>query len=252
MAEKRLAKKRNFRDLSYLVTEDGYRLKEGLFFRSANLYHLKKKVRSFFEKLGLKTILDLRTEGEISKKPDDVLPGATSYSLPVLTAETLGITHERGVKAYKAPPDMFFLYRSIIQSQNSIMALGEALRKIFTAEGPRLWHCTAGKDRAGIVTAIFLKALGYKEEDIISDYYLSDKPNRKRGRRYRFLITFFLFRPAIGRAVYKALRADPAYLKEALAAMEEESGSFENYLHDRLGITEEDILEFKANYMVKA
>ena len=247
-----LAKKRNCRDLSYLVTPDGYRLKEGLFFRSANLYKLDKKARALYERLGLKTILDLRTEGEIMKKPDETLPEAASYSIPVLTAETLGITHERGIKAYKAPPDMFFLYRSIVTSDHSVVALGEALKKIFTAEGPRLWHCTAGKDRAGIVSAIFLKALGYREEDIIADYYLSDKPNRKRGRKYRFLITCFLFRPKIGKAVYKALLADPAYLKEALKAMEEESGSFEAYLHERLGISEEDVTKFKERYMVKA
>lgn len=245
-------KKRNFRDLSYLVNEEGLRLKEGLFFRSGHLYGLSKKEHRFFEGLHLENILDLRTAGERDKKPDDEPFYSRGFEVPILRAETLGITHERGLRAYKRPPEMNELYRRIILDEHSSEAMGEALRKLLTVEGARLWHCTAGKDRAGLLTALFLSALGYKEEDIVADYVRSDKINRKRGARYRALILVFLWKKKLAQGVYKAMRADKEYLHSAFDAMVEAAGSIKAYVHQRLKISQDEIDAFKAKYMVKA
>ncbi len=246
-------RKRNCRDMACLINEEGLRLKEGVFFRSGKLYKLKEKERAFYESLGLKTIIDLRTEGEIGKKPDETIEGAENVHLPVLTEATLGITHEKGLKAYKEPPKMRELYAKIVTEESSSAILGEALRKILSLEdGPRLWHCTAGKDRAGILTALFLSALGYKREDIMADYLLSDKPNRKRGVLYQFLITVFIWKPRVARTTYWAMRAIPDYLNSAFNAMEKECGSVMDYIHERLGIMEEHLAAFKAKFMEPA
>ena len=248
----KVLKKRNFRDLSYLVTPDGYHLKEGLFFRSAALNKLKKKEKAQIEELGIQKVYDLRTDGELSKKPDVPLDGVTYIHNPILDAATLGITHEKGLKGYKAPPDMPSLYSFIVTNPFSMKALGEALRGLFTDPGdPVLWHCSAGKDRAGILTALFLLALGYSEEDIIKDYELSDKPNRKKGRLYRNLILFLLWKRKLANGVYKAMRADPLYLKCAFDSMKEVAGSTLDYIHEKLHVGEDLISAFKKKFMVK-
>ena len=246
-------KKRNCRDLSYMVNAEGKRLLEGLFFRSGHLYKLNGKERKLYGSLGLKTILDLRTDGEIMKKPDDPIEGADPIHLAILNAETLGITHEKGLKGYRQPPNMPELYASIASNPDCYEKMGEALKAMLSLEdGPRLWHCTAGKDRAGILTSLFLLALGYREEDIISDYCLSDGPNRKKGRLYRNLILIFMWKKDLAKAVYKAMLADREYLISAFNAMKEVAGSIDDYIHKTLGVSEEHIEAFKAKFMVQA
>ena len=244
-------KKRNFRDLSYLTNEDGYRLRPGLFFRSGALYKLSKREKRSIDDLHLSTVLDLRTPEEQHKKPDDVVGDVAYESNPLLTASAIGITHEKGLKGYKAPPNMPALYRRIVSEKESVEALAKALHTLLdTKSGPRLWHCTAGKDRAGLLTAMFLLALGYKEEDIIADYERSDKSSRKKGRLYRNLILFLLWKRKLANGVYAAMRAKADYLLSAFAAMEEQAGSLASYLRDYLHVTPEDIASFKATYMV--
>lgn len=246
-------KKRNFRDLSYLVSEDGLRLKPGLFLRSSALNKLSKKEQKALANYSISEVIDLRTDGEIFKKPDALIKGSMYSHFPIVDAELLGITHEKGLKGYKAPPDMPWLYKQIVTKPTSMNHLGEALRKLFSLEdGPRLWHCSAGKDRCGILTALFLVALGYKEEDILKDYELSDKPNRKKGRLYRNLIMFLLFKRKLAIGVYKAMLADRAYLLSAFSAMTEKAGSLQNYILTELNLNLDSINAFKAKFMIKA
>ena len=239
--EKGLSKKRNPRDLSYLKRKDGLGLKEGLFFRSGALWKLSKKERSFLLS-HVSTVIDLRTAVEIGKKPDDPLPGVKHYEIPILKAETMGITHGKGIKGYVAPPDMLKLYPSLVTDPESVEGIKKVMDVIFDPdrEGPILWHCTAGKDRCGLITALFLFALGYEEKDIVADYCLSDKPSAKRGRHYRRLIRC-LFRWKLAHAVYLTMRAVPEYLESAFEAIRKKYGSIDAFIKDTLGLTKKRI-----------
>ena len=241
------AKKINVRDLSYLQREDGKRLKENVFFRSGALIKFKKKDLKFFKKIGLKTVIDLRTPGEIAKKPDHELPGVEYLQIPLLTEETLGITHERGLKAYHEPPHMPDLYAMLVTDEHSIRGIADSLKRIMRAikEGPILWHCTAGKDRCGILTAILLTMLGFRKEDIFADYVISDEESEKKGRKYRWLIRTFLHRYETAEAVYLAMRADPKYLQSMFNAVERNYGTFDIFIQNILGISKEEILAFE-------
>ncbi|MDO4740256.1 MAG: tyrosine-protein phosphatase, partial [Eubacteriales bacterium] len=41
--------------------------------------------------------------------------------------------------------------------------------------GSVLWHCTGGKDRAGLTAAILLSILGVDEETILADFTLTNE-----------------------------------------------------------------------------
>ena len=244
------AYKQNYRDLSYLVHPDNKRLAEHLFIRSASLYKCKKCHAEYLKSIGVKTIIDLRTPGEIAKKPDIEIDGIANIVIPILNEETLGITHERGLKAYKQPPHMPELYASIVKSDESIDALKKALHIIFdtSREGGILWHCTAGKDRAGLLSAFFLSALGYKKEDIFADYVASNRRSEKKGRLYRVGVLIYKRDKVIAQAVYNAMLADPAYLEAAFNAVDKHFGSMDHFIHDRLGISNAMIDAFKEKY----
>ena len=242
---------RNFRDLSYLALPDGRHLKPNLFLRSGKLKKLSKKEIEGLLDVGLTTIIDLRTPGEIAKKPDTEIPGVKTIAIPILKEETLGITHERGLKAYNRPPNMTEMYASIVTTEASVEGLALAFKEIFDSkrEGAILWHCTAGKDRAGIVTALFLKTLGYDQETIEADYLLSHPRSEKQGRLYRFLVRAFMWNWELGQAVYKAMCADVEYIRAAFDAIEEKWGGFDSFRKDQLGLSDEAVASFKAKYI---
>ena len=244
------ARKRNIRDLSYLKRKDGYQLAEGFFFRSGRLRKFSRKGVKELKAANLRTVIDLRTEGENIKKPDKLWDGLEYHLIPLVKSETLGITHERGLKAYKKPPVMTELYANIIADETSISALREVFTILFDPkrEGAVLWHCTAGKDRCGIVSAIFLLALGYAEESVFEDYLLSDAESEKKGRLYRFLVRYLLWKKELAEGVYEAMRARREYLASALATLRELYGSVHDFLLIKVGITQEQINLFLDRY----
>lgn len=245
-------KKRNVRDLSYLVTPDGKRLKENLIYRSATLRKFKKKDFAFFRSIGLATIIDLRTPAEIKKKPDPVLEGVNYLPIPLLREETIGITHERGLKGYGTPPHMPSLYAGLVTAEESLEGLSKAIKTIIdpNRKGAILWHCTEGKDRCGVLTAIFLWALGYREEDIFADYQRSNDRSEKRGRKYRRLIKIFLRKKELANAVYRAMLASPEYLRSAFDAIKDSCGGIDAFVKDKLGIDPLDIQRFAKTYLL--
>lgn len=246
--------KRNFRDLSIYVNRDGYRLAEGCFFRSGKLYKLSKAEKRCFDSLQIKTVLDFRTPEEQESKPDTVLEGAKYFTLPLVESEMFGITHEGKKPAkYSRPPHMPSLYRKLVTAEVAVNAIKGALEIIFDPkrEGPILWHCTEGKDRAGLVTVMFLYALGYPMETIYEDYEKTNASSEPKGRKYRRLIRLLMFNKELAQGVYHAMLASKEYLDAALDEINKVYGDLSNFLHDRLGISEEMIAAFKERYMIK-
>ena len=239
------AKKRNIRDLSYLSLRDGKHLKKGRFFRSASLRKFSRKGIKELQEAHLSTVIDLRTVGEVSKKPDELWGGVAYKEIPIVEAATLGITHEKGLKAYKKPPVMTELYADIVTNPKSVAALRQVMDEIFASRGGSiLWHCTEGKDRCGLVSALFLLALGCNEEDVFLDYEKSNARSEKKGRLYRFLLRIFFFGEELAQGVYRAMLAHRDYLRAALDAINTKFGSLDSFLQNELGLTKERIDAF--------
>jgi hypothetical protein len=105
--------------------------------------------------LGLRTILDLRTDGERAVLPDDACVGAQIMSAP------LPIPYNLDTAAYQADFD----------SDDSIARVFHTLAD--DAAYPIYVHCTYGRDRTGVVAAAVLLALGASRADVVAEYSLS-------------------------------------------------------------------------------
>lgn len=106
------------------------------------------------------TIVDLRSEEEIVKKPCFLKEknGFRYFHLPVTG----------GGHIPKSLEHLHIVYRQMVDEK-----MEEIIDIIMNADSNVMYFCTAGKDRTGVVSAIILKRLGFSDEVIIEDYMKS-------------------------------------------------------------------------------
>ena len=239
----------NARDLGGLTTTGGETIRKGLLLRAANLSqatdaNLAKLRRDY----RLSSIIDLRTAVERKEKPDRIPEDVELRIHPIFDEATAGITREDKSSSPFSLPDMVSLYRTMIVAEPCRAALHEVLTAIFTHDfekGAVLWHCTAGKDRCGIVSSLVLSALGVSREEIMHDYAVNaDEFIVQADALYRRALRSGRPEPvaAAARDVFLAL---PKYLESAFRAIDEDYGSSESYLTRGLQIPESLLDEFR-------
>lgn len=158
-----LPKTYNFRGLGSLPV--GQRLtKEGVLFRSDALHLLSDEGRSLLRELKIATILDLRDDEEVLHAPSAL----AGLDLEVLRGNVLAGALGASLQNLPTLPG---LYRMIL-AQGGSVAVGLARSVITNASQGRatLVHCTAGKDRTGVMVALLLDAVGVDRDVIVADY----------------------------------------------------------------------------------
>ena len=111
-------------------------------------------------------------------------------------------------------------------------------RALGETDGAVLIHCSAGRDRTGLLAALTHHLLQVPESDIVGDYLLS---NRAPGMETRVAGLMQRMTLRTGRepslaAVQAAFMADEAYLKTALQAILSAHGSVNAYLDAVMGV----------------
>ena len=256
---------RNTRLVPAFTTVDGKKVKEGAFIRSGKLNKVpRKKLEAFLKEYNITKILDFRTDVEVAEAGDITYPDYIYYKhIPLLNKAFFGITHEKKMSKvlYKEskkmklkdiePGYMTNMYKSIVFDPYSQSKFKEFFEIILEhKDGNVLYHCNGGKDRTGITTLFILTLLGVKEEDIISDFAMSDYFNRHYNRSRKILMTLFMFyMPKFSRILNSMMHAKKIYLENMITAINEKYGSVSNYLKEAIGITDEMRKEFKALYL---
>ena len=180
---------RNARDLGGIRAAGGCITKTGRLFRSGALDSITPADAEKLRSMGLARIVDLRTEIESERCPDIVPNGVTYNFCPVLTGALMGVTREKRTteqygqhlldelnRGISPKVHMQEMYKKIISSPFAQAAYGKFLKLLCeTRDGAVLWHCSMGKDRAGIGALVALLALGVSREDAGEDYLLSTK-----------------------------------------------------------------------------
>ncbi len=182
MTSRRIAFNRlaNTRDLGGLKTSDGRVIKEGMLIRSAQLVYADAEDREkLSEMVGL--VLDFRNDLEAQESPDPELPGVRYIHLPILEKLAAGMTRDENsseqvvkdmaFEPVKARVYMMGLYDNLVTSPFSVSQYSRFIDLLLEdREKAVLWHCTAGKDRAGFAAVIVERLLGVPEEDVVEDY----------------------------------------------------------------------------------
>jgi len=158
----------NFRDLGGYATEDGLRTRWRVLFRADGLSELTETDLEVMRELGIRTVVDLRSGQEVEQSRFNV------------EAHPVTFHHYPFIKALPNAED-FARAPGFLGTQYTEM-LDEATPQIIGALSalaapdarPAVFHCTAGKDRTGLLSALVLSLLGVPEETVIADYALSD------------------------------------------------------------------------------
>lgn len=159
---------RNLRDLGGIQNLHGQIIPRGMLLRSANLSQAEPS-----ELTGVSSVIDLRTDTGRERAPDQLPPHISYHAVPIFDEQAAGITRSGSLDSV---PNMVSLYQKMITEHQD--AVQKVLSIIFHhdyASGAILWHCTAGKDRCGVITAHVLAALGVDRDTIMADYLISNE-----------------------------------------------------------------------------
>jgi protein-tyrosine phosphatase len=154
---------RNFRDVGGLATSSGTRVRHGALYRS------DAPRAGDAPPAGVAwppaTVIDLRSAVEAEDEHPLRSAGSDVHSVPLMAEAGIVRLAEDPVE-----PDagVAGLYRRTLASVGP--AFAAVVRLIAVSSGPTLVHCTAGKDRTGLVVAVVLSAVGVSDEDILADY----------------------------------------------------------------------------------
>jgi protein-tyrosine phosphatase len=160
----------NFRDLGGYPAKDGTRLKWRTLFRADGLTRLDASDCAQLAEFGLATVIDLRTAGEVDERgrfPEDRFQ-VEYHHLPLTDV----LPPQQDLARYGEPEFVASRYRQLFASGSSSIARAF---EILSAPGalPAVFHCSAGKDRTGVLAALVLGFLGVPDEYIVEDYVLS-------------------------------------------------------------------------------
>jgi protein-tyrosine phosphatase len=160
----------NCRDLGGLRTRDGGYTRPGVLYRSDSLDLLTAEDLVELERRGVRTIVDLRTDDETKEMEAALVRGGrpARHHLPLIVegaGERVGAPEvARGSLAERylwyldtAAPAVLRLVELIADRENHAL----------------VFHCTAGKDRTGVVAALLLETAGVEVEPIVDDYVAS-------------------------------------------------------------------------------
>lgn len=235
----------NFRDIGGIKTQDGKTVKWGKIFRSDNLSGIRT---SEFDKLGdlhIHTVFDLRTIHE-TKGKEDHLPANIQYiHAPTIKDKADLLTQLKpkvlnGELTEQQSMELTLqLYRDNVSK--NLPELRQLMHQILDSSEPVLYHCSAGKDRTGILTALILCVLNVDRETIfdeymLSNYYRNDKIEKMLGKARLLKVV----KPHLNlQVIENFMQVDRRYLNASFEVIDEQYGGVNSFIRDELGISDQ-------------
>ncbi len=251
----------NTRDLGGMQTEDGKIVRCGRLYRSGELYAADQDDLEWIH-THISRVIDFRTSLERSEKPDPEMTNMEAIHLPVMEELAPGITRDKASYAaafqkIAEDPDAAYrymadVYRNMILQEHARIQYRKMV-SLLLEDVPLgiLWHCTAGKDRAGFASVIVETILGVSREEILSDYMMTNECRQLENEQ---MIQGFLGQFSDPSAAEKGMRilfcADPELFQTWYNEAQSEFGSMEAYISDGLMISPEMQREIQARYLI--
>ncbi len=252
----------NARELGGYVLPNGKRIKRGLLFRGGALSNTThKELMILHDKYHLARIFDFRTSFELDRTPDRPVTGAKYIWLPAFDEDSMTMAKMAlPPEAYKDLGGWLVenahkkevqdvarnMYPIMITTEfTQVQYAGFFQNILFAEEGAIYWHCSQGKDRTGLGSALMLAALGADRElimqdfEISNDYYKNDVAaifSRVKSEEEREAILTFV-------------GVNPKYFANALDIVEKQYGSLLGFLKGPICLSDDDLQKLRDRFL---
>jgi protein-tyrosine phosphatase len=214
----------NVRDVGGYRADGGAIVRWNRLYRAGGPHGATVRDLEILRSLEISTVIDLRTHDEVRQRASyaALLTPRTSHALPMTDALPSEADLDRWTDPRYVADEYYAMLAQVPEVVTEVLA-------ILTDPGayPVLIHCSAGKDRTGVLVAIILGMLGVEEQTIVDDYALS-------ADAMAALLRYFENSPAsvrerVMRRAPAILAADPAAMTEFIRRLRAAHGSFEGY-----------------------
>lgn len=245
---------RNVRDLGGITAGDGHVVRAGLLYRGSAPYDATPSDwRVLAEGLGVTCVIDLRCGWECEEHPCSTPSNVEYLHIPFYDLEKVGIEYTEAVTGTKVVGrDVACDPQKFYHSLSNPLTAGQmrrALEHIFdrvSRQQAVYFHCSGGKDRAGVLAALILHVLGANSRDVLDDYLLTNV-DRDKDRDQLFARFLRLANGDENRARELVLshRALPENLDAFYAGVNERYGSLESFISNQLGMHQQRRSQFR-------
>jgi hypothetical protein len=235
----------NFRDLGGYETDDGRRVRWKTLYRADTLHRLDGPDLELFLGLGLRSVIDLRSKHELDDHGRFGHDGAlVVHHMPMI--DVVG-GPKRLVEPAPGAPQQSVGEGYIAMADEGRRAIGNAVALLAQPGAlPAVFHCTAGKDRTGILAAILLSAIGVPDDDIVDDYMLTGESRAARNAYLRVHEPDYYAFLANLPATVREMHGDA--IPTVLAWLRARHGSVAGFLLAN-GVDEDALAALKANLL---
>lgn len=240
----------NFRDLGgYPIYTTHRRTRWGMLYRSGAIGHLDGSAIQELKNIGIKTIVDLRTAPEAGRRQPALQQAFNLVSIPIMAGsmeETLKGIEDRSIRSDT-------VYRIVERMNRQLVSQHtHEFRQVFDVllnkdNYPVVIHCTTGKGRTGIMSALILASLGINEELIMDDYRLSnDYFNIPAATRYAYHLPV-----RSQEAITTMFSAREEFLNAAREEAERTYGDIDTYLRKGVGLSKKEMKKLQEILTIK-
>jgi len=235
----------NFREMGGLPAADGATVRRGCLYRSGHLAEASEVDLTTLAGLGIESIVDLRTPADLAGDggADRIPAGVAHHAIPVVDSSG----HNAELRAVMLAGDqarieeLFGNGRAeqlaadgvavMATEPEKIAVFARVLHHVADAAGqPVLWHCSAGKDRAGWSATVIGLALGVADDALVEHYLLSNvhRPIAER-------LAMYDAKGIDARPILPLIEVREEYLRAGLAAIDAQWPSRAAYLDQAMG-----------------
>ncbi len=214
----------NVRSLGGYKTKNNKTVNPTLFLRGDCLSKLSNNDMEYLINYGLGAVIDLRSSDELLEKPNKFFDSDSIkyYNIPLIANQSNGsnsaqdLTKVLMANARESFPK--FYIDMLSKSKDGIKKVFETIHD--NLDKTILFHCTAGKDRTGVVAMLLLGLAGVSTEDIIENYVVTFDNNSKNPA----------FESAIKVMPIEVFYSEKEYIIPSIKYIEENYGNYYDYL----------------------
>jgi len=232
-----LDKMSNTRDLGGYETRQGTYTKAHHYIRGASPANASDDDLKKLYDYGVRAVVDLRSDFEKENQPNRLkgYKDIDYYEVNLFHGDNIRVVPEE-VRNYK---DLSGVYIYTLE------AMKENIKEIFDIfmkypYDAVLFHCSAGKDRTGVISGLLLELAGCHDYDIVKDYSESYENNYEINEELKLMMD---------RGTEDYLRSSPRYMMVLLDYLREHYGSAKEYLLN-IGMCIDDIEELIENFTI--